>query len=94
MLDVRTETTDGDLNLCVFVLTDGTWEREQIQHLVEGDGLDALVFVQACELRLLFRLGVANLCHRTETTDLHIDVLARDRVNAKKLLAAELSRIV
>ena len=58
--------TDGDR--CSLVFAHFARKFEELDSLVECDGLNALVGRQLCEERLFLIFGRSNLCHRSETS--------------------------
>ncbi len=70
MLHVRAETTDTDAHLCALEFAELTWKLKKFQSLLKRYVEHRLIFLKRCELRLLFSTAVADLNHRTETSDL------------------------
>ena len=66
--NVRTKATCTDGNRCSLIFAYFAGKLEELDSLVECDGLNTLVGRQLCEERLFLIFGRSNLCHRSETS--------------------------
>src|ERR1043165_10200108 len=87
MPDIGAKTPDRNPHFLVFEFSRHTRKLEQVQCLLEGNRIEALISSETCELRLVVLIvPFPELRHRSETADPHIQVPARNRIYAKKTL--------
>ena len=66
--NIRAKATCTDGNRCSLILAYLAEKLEELDSLVECDGLNTLVGRQLCEERLFLIFGRSNLCHWSETS--------------------------
>ena len=87
VVDIGAEASCVGYNGFSLVFTERSWQFEEFEGLVQGDGGHTLVLRQCGEERFLLLLGRANLHHRAVASDAHFHHFARFRVDAQFALA-------
>ena len=74
VLNVRTKSTCAHSHVLAIQLSQCARQTEEFQCFFKGDGLDALIGMEACKTGLLLVVGSSYLSHTAKATNLHTHV--------------------